>query len=75
MPRPSPFAIVLTSKERAELTRLARKRTLPYREVARARGVLLAAAGLDNQEIARRLSTTREVVSKWVRSADRSSPR
>ena len=65
VPRPSPFAIVLTPKERAELTRLARKRTLPYREVVRAKGVLLAAAGLSNEEIARRLSTTREVVSKW----------
>jgi len=65
VPRPSPFAIVLTPKERAELARLARKRTLPYREVVRAKGVLLAAAGLSNEEIARRLSTTREVVSKW----------
>ena len=27
--------------------------------------MLLAAAGLSNEEIARRLSTTREVVSKW----------
>ena len=65
VPRPSPFAIVLTPTERAELARLARKRTLPYREVVRAKGVLLAAAGLSNEEIARRLSTTRAVVSKW----------
>ena len=61
----SPFAIILTPKERAELERLARKRTLPYREVVRAKGVLLAAAGLSNEEIARRLSTTRIVVSEW----------
>ncbi len=42
----SPFAIVLTPKERAELERIARKRTLPHREVIRAKLVLLAAAGL-----------------------------
>ena len=31
----------------------------------RAKIVLLAAAGLDNDEIAARLDTRREVVSKW----------
>lgn len=61
----SPFAIVLAPKERAELKRLARKRTLPYQEVVRARIVLLAASGLHNDEIARRLDTSREVVGKW----------
>jgi transposase len=63
--RSSPFAIVLTRGERAELTRRARKQTLRYREVVRARVVLLAAAGLPNHEIASRLDTTRESVGKW----------
>jgi DNA-binding NarL/FixJ family response regulator len=39
--------------------------TLPYRDVFRAQIVLLAADGLRNDEIARRLNTRREVVSLW----------
>jgi hypothetical protein len=37
---------------------------LPYRDVIRAKIVLLAAAGLDNDEIAARLDTRREIVPK-----------
>ena len=65
VPRSSPFAIVLTPTERAALTRRARKQTLPYREVVRARIVLLAAAGLHNDAIAARLDTSRESVGNW----------
>jgi transposase len=43
----------------------SRKYTLPYRDVIRATIVLLAAAGWPNDEIAQRLNTRREVVSKW----------
>jgi transposase len=38
---------------------------LPYRDVVRAKIVLMAADGLGNDEIAARLDTRREVVSKW----------
>jgi transposase len=38
---------------------------LPYREVVRAKIVLMAAEGLDNDQIAARLDTRREIVSKW----------
>jgi len=38
---------------------------LPYRDVVRARTVLVAAQGLRNDEIAARLNTRREVVSMW----------
>jgi transposase len=38
---------------------------LPYRDVFRAAIVLLAAQGLRNDQIARRLNSRREVVSKW----------
>jgi transposase len=38
---------------------------LPYFEVLRAKMILLAAQGLDNDEIALRLNTRREVVSMW----------
>ncbi len=51
--------------QRAELEARARRYTLPYRDVVRAKIVLMAAAGLDNDEIAARLDTRREIVSKW----------
>ena len=65
MPRKSPYQIVLSEQEKAELSRRARKYTLAYFHVQRAKIVLLAAEGLGNDEIARRLDTRREVVSFW----------
>jgi len=65
MPRKSPYVLRLTSEQRQELEARSRQYTLPYRDVVRAKIVLLAAAGLDNDEIAARLDTRREVVSKW----------
>ena len=65
MPRKSPFTIELSAGEAAELNRRATKYTLPYFEVVRARMILMAALGLDNDEIAARLDTRREVVSLW----------
>jgi transposase len=65
MPRRSPFRIELDAHARQALERRARRYTLPYRDVVRAQIVLLAADGLDNDVIAARLNTRREVVSKW----------
>src|ERR1700722_2328733 len=65
MPRTSPYAINLTAAERADLEARTRRYTLPYCDVQRARIVLLAARGLANAEIAARLGTRREIVSKW----------
>ncbi|HWB71368.1 MAG TPA: helix-turn-helix domain-containing protein [Egibacteraceae bacterium] len=65
MPRTSPYTIDLSAAERAELEARARTYTLPYRDVMRAKIVLYAAQGLRNDEIAARLDTRREVVSKW----------
>jgi hypothetical protein len=65
MPRKSPFTIALTGKERRQLEARARQYTLPYRDVIRAKIVLLAAEGLGNDQIAARLDTRREIVSKW----------
>jgi hypothetical protein len=61
----TPYRIELGESEERELRRRARQQTRAYREVLRARIVLLAAEGLDNAEIARRLGTTREAVSRW----------
>ena len=65
MPRKSPFALELTAEQRSVLESRARQYTLPYRDVVRAKIVLMAAAGMGNDEIAARLDTRREVVSKW----------
>ncbi len=67
MPRKSPFVIDLSPKDREILEERARKYTAPYREVIRARIVLMAAQGLPNNVIAERLDTPRQVVSKWRR--------
>lgn len=65
MPRKSPFLLELSAEQRHELEARSRQYTLPYRDVVRAKMVLLAAEGLDNDEIAARLDTRREIVSKW----------
>lgn len=65
MPRKSPFHIELSPDESAELIRRATKYTLPYFEVVRAKMILMAADGMDNDQIAVRLDTRREVVSQW----------
>ena len=65
MRRKSPYNVTLSPEQRVELEARARKYTLPYRDVVRAKIVLMAAAGLDNDEIAARLDTRREIVSKW----------
>ena len=65
MPRRSPFHIELSTEEAAELNRRAVRYTLPYFEVIRAKMILMAAQGIDNDEIAARLDTRREVVSQW----------
>ena len=65
MPRKSPFRIDLSADESAELNRRATRYTLPYCEVIRARMILMAAGGMDSDEIAARLDTRREVVSQW----------
>jgi transposase len=44
---------------------MARKYTLPYRDVVRAKIILMSADGLPIEEIASRLDTRREVVWKW----------
>jgi transposase len=43
----------------------ARSYTSPYCDVIRAKIVLYAADGLDNDQIAARVDTPRQIVSKW----------
>ncbi len=65
MPRVSPYLVELTPQERRELESRVRQYTSPYRDVIRAKMVLLAARGLSNELIASRLDTPRQIVSKW----------
>jgi hypothetical protein len=65
MPRKSPFEIVLTDEERGHFVALARKYTAPYRDVIRARVILCAAQGMENEEIGEKLNLPRKTVSKW----------
>ena len=65
MPRTSPFQIMLSKEEREVLESRARKYTLPYFEVLRAKMILLAAEGRSNDEIGASLDVGRDVVSLW----------
>lgn len=65
MPRHSPYSILLSDEEQGQLESLARRYRAPYVEVVRAKIVLYAAQGLENQEIAARLDLPRQIVSKW----------
>ena len=65
--------IVLSDEERATLTNWARSRTAPARLVTRARIVLAAADGAENQDIAAELGLARGTVMTWRKrfAADR----
>jgi transposase len=65
MPRTSPFVIALSYAEEQILVERSKQYTAPYCQVVRAKIVLFAASGLDNEQIARRLEIPRPVVTKW----------
>ena len=57
--------ITLTTEDRQTLERWARGRSTPARCVLRAKIVLAAATGKENQDIAEELGTNRLLVGKW----------
>ena len=65
MPRHSPYTITLNHTEKRALESLARQYTSPYYQVVRAKVILLAAQGLDNDQIGSQVSLPRQIVSKW----------
>ena len=58
-------AILLNPEQRTALERLARARSQSARVVERARIVLLAAAGLENKQIARHMGIMPETAARW----------
>ncbi len=57
--------VALTTEERTELEAIVRAGTSPQRLVRRSRAVLLAAEGLTNKEIAKRLTMGINAAAKW----------
>jgi transposase len=55
----------LEHEEQKSLQAITRKYTAQYRDVMRAKVILLAAEGLENKEIGERLDVPRQIVSKW----------
>jgi transposase len=64
MSRTAP-AIILTEAERSALESWAKARSLPHRQVLRARIITLAAQGLTNDKIAQALAISRPTVQLW----------
>ena len=58
-------AMPATDQQRAELERMASSTSLPHRQVVQARGLLLASAGVANEEIARRCGVDSDTVRRW----------
>lgn len=65
MPQSSPNIVVLSEEEQQQLEATSRRYTAPYAEVVRAKLILLAAEGLDNEFIGEKLDMPRQIVSKW----------
>ncbi len=65
-------ALPVSDEQRVELTRMARSTVLPHRVVVQAKGLLWAADGVANEEIARRCGVDSDTVRRWrARFAER----
>jgi transposase len=58
-------AVALNPEQRQALERMARARSMSARLVERARIVLLAADGMENKQIARRMNLTEKKTARW----------
>jgi DNA-binding CsgD family transcriptional regulator len=63
--RSSPYRIELTAEQERELRRRAAAYSGPWRDVVRAKAILLAGQGVSNAAIAERLDVSRQSVSEW----------
>jgi putative transposase len=71
---PKPLSLPLTSRQKKVLEQITRRATSPQGEVRRARIILMAAEGKNNQQIADRLSlatlTARTWRKRWVEASE-----
>lgn len=71
---PKPISLQLTSRQKKVLEQITRRATSPQCEVRRARIILMAAEGKNNQQIADRLSlatlTARTWRKRWVEASE-----
>src|SRR3954467_8165778 len=58
-------ALEVSAEQRGELEVMAGSSVLPHRQVIQAKGLLLAAEGVANEEIARRCATTPDAGGRW----------
>jgi transposase len=58
-------ALPVTDAQRVELARMAKSTVLPHRVVVQARGLLLAADGVANEQIARGCGVDADTVRRW----------
>jgi len=65
MPRTSPFVIALSITEEQILVERSRQYTASYCKVVRAKIILLAASGMENEQISQLLDVPREIVTRW----------
>lgn len=65
MPGPAAQAIAVTARQRSAVERIIRRETSPQRRVRRARIVLAAAAGANNEEVGRRVGVSEETARTW----------
>ena len=61
----SPFVIALSLAEEQILVERSKQYTASYCKVVRAKIILLAASGMENEQIAQRLDVARQIVIKW----------
>src|SRR3954451_3999948 len=65
-PRKPPLKVVLDREQRIVLEGIARAMVYPYRDVVRARTILMLADGVSQAEVARRVGLRRRIVRKWA---------
>lgn len=65
MKGPKAIPIELLTEEKQTLQRIVRAYTLPYKEILRAKIILMAADGQANAQIAKKLCVSDEMVRKW----------
>jgi len=65
MARTTPYRIVLSAEQERELARRASAYGGSWRDVVRAKAILLASQDLTNAQIAERLDVSRQSISEW----------